>query len=153
MPTPITESNEPDISHLIRLLKQLANNLPKVTSSYMSQLYTQLHGGGLYTSARSIFKTHRWRGFLRWIFTERINPGDSDHRFETILKIVSAQCHYSLEIITDGAVVTAGIHQAPSIKVAEAAKVIENTQRDSNIDLLMNYQKFSMQWVSTHMTF
>ena len=60
---------------------------------------------------------------------ERINPGDPNHRFETVLKIVSAQCPQSLKIVADtyGAVVTAGIYQAPSIKVAEAAKVIENT--------------------------
>lgn len=66
---------------------------------------------------------------------ERINPGDRLHRFETITKVVSAQDPQTLEIIAEvyGSVVTAGIHRAPSIKVAEAAKVIENTQRDLNI--------------------
>jgi UDP-N-acetyl-D-galactosamine dehydrogenase len=66
---------------------------------------------------------------------ERINPGDSQHRFETIIKVVSAQNPQTLEIISEvyGSVVTAGIHRAPSIRVAEAAKVIENTQRDLNI--------------------
>lgn len=66
---------------------------------------------------------------------ERINPGDKRHRFETITKVVSAQNAETLDIIADvyGSVVTAGIHRAPSIKVAEAAKVIENTQRDLNI--------------------
>jgi UDP-N-acetyl-D-glucosamine/UDP-N-acetyl-D-galactosamine dehydrogenase len=66
---------------------------------------------------------------------ERINPGDRKHRFETISKVVSAQNAETLEIVADvyGSVVTAGIHRAPSIKVAEAAKVIENTQRDLNI--------------------
>jgi UDP-N-acetyl-D-galactosamine dehydrogenase len=66
---------------------------------------------------------------------ERINPGDRLHRFETITKIVSAQNPQTLEIIAEvyGSVVTAGIHRAPSIRVAEAAKVIENTQRDLNI--------------------
>src|SRR5207253_8199356 len=66
---------------------------------------------------------------------ERINPGDKQHRFETITKVVSAQNPRTLDIIADvyGSVVTAGIHRAPSIKVAEAAKVIENTQRDLNI--------------------
>jgi UDP-N-acetyl-D-galactosamine dehydrogenase len=66
---------------------------------------------------------------------ERINPGDRLHRFETITKVVSAQDPQTLEIIAGvyGSVVTAGIHRAPSIKVAEAAKVIENTQRDLNI--------------------
>jgi UDP-N-acetyl-D-galactosamine dehydrogenase len=66
---------------------------------------------------------------------ERINPGDKIHRFETIAKVVAAQDEKTLDIVADvyGSVVTAGIHRAPSIKVAEAAKVIENTQRDLNI--------------------
>jgi UDP-N-acetyl-D-galactosamine dehydrogenase len=66
---------------------------------------------------------------------ERINPGDKTHRFETIAKVVSAQDDATLQVVADvyGSVVTAGIHRAPSIKVAEAAKVIENTQRDLNI--------------------
>jgi UDP-N-acetyl-D-galactosamine dehydrogenase len=66
---------------------------------------------------------------------ERINPGDKQHRFETITKVVSAQDARTLDIVANvyGSVVKAGIHRAPSIKVAEAAKVIENTQRDLNI--------------------
>ncbi len=66
---------------------------------------------------------------------ERINPGDRKHRFESITKVVSAQNDRTLDIVAKvyGSVVTAGIHRAPSIKVAEAAKVIENTQRDLNI--------------------
>jgi UDP-N-acetyl-D-galactosamine dehydrogenase len=66
---------------------------------------------------------------------ERINPGDKTHRFETITKVVSAQDGRTLDIVAEvyGSVVTAGIHRAPSIKVAEAAKVIENAQRDLNI--------------------
>ena len=66
---------------------------------------------------------------------ERINPGDKQHRFESIVKVVSAQNRQTLDIVADvyGSVVKAGIHRAPSIKVAEAAKVIENTQRDLNI--------------------
>jgi UDP-N-acetyl-D-glucosamine/UDP-N-acetyl-D-galactosamine dehydrogenase len=66
---------------------------------------------------------------------ERINPGDKEHRFESIVKVVSAQNRETLDIVAEvyGSVVTAGIHRAPSIKVAEAAKVIENTQRDLNI--------------------
>jgi UDP-N-acetyl-D-galactosamine dehydrogenase len=66
---------------------------------------------------------------------ERINPGDRQHRFETIVKVVSAQDAQTLDIVAAvyGSVITAGIHRAPSIKVAEAAKVIENAQRDLNI--------------------
>jgi UDP-N-acetyl-D-galactosamine dehydrogenase len=66
---------------------------------------------------------------------ERINPGDKERSFTTILKIVSGQDQKTLDIIAEvyGSVVTAGIHKASSIKVAEAAKVIENSQRDLNI--------------------
>jgi UDP-N-acetyl-D-glucosamine/UDP-N-acetyl-D-galactosamine dehydrogenase len=75
------------------------------------------------------------RDFTVGYSPERINPGDKQHRFETIVKVVSAQDARTLDIVADvyGSVVTAGIHRAPSIKVAEAAKVIENTQRDLNI--------------------
>jgi UDP-N-acetyl-D-galactosamine dehydrogenase len=75
------------------------------------------------------------RDFTVGYSPERINPGDKDHRFETIIKVVSAQDARTLDIVAGvyGSVVKAGIHRAPSIKVAEAAKVIENTQRDLNI--------------------
>ena len=69
---------------------------------------------------------------------ERINPGDKVHTFETITKVVSGQTSEVLDIVAEvyGSVVTAGVHKASSIKVAEAAKVIENTQRDVNIALM-----------------
>ncbi len=69
---------------------------------------------------------------------ERINPGDKAHRFESITKVVAGQDEKTLAVVADvyGSVVTAGVHRAPSIKVAEAAKVIENTQRDLNIALM-----------------
>ncbi|MGA7312183.1 MAG: nucleotide sugar dehydrogenase [Pseudolabrys sp.] len=75
------------------------------------------------------------RDFTVGYSPERINPGDQQHRFETIIKVVSAQDARTLDIVAEvyGSVVKAGIHRAPSIKVAEAAKVIENTQRDLNI--------------------
>jgi UDP-N-acetyl-D-galactosamine dehydrogenase len=75
------------------------------------------------------------RDFTVGYSPERINPGDKEHRFESIIKVVSAQDARTLDIVADvyGSVVKAGIHRAPSIKVAEAAKVIENTQRDLNI--------------------
>ena len=69
---------------------------------------------------------------------ERINPGDTKHRLETITKVVAAQDAESLQRIADvyGTLVHAGVHRAPTIRVAEAAKVIENTQRDVNIALM-----------------
>ena len=69
---------------------------------------------------------------------ERINPGDKEHTFEKITKVVSGQTPETLERVANlyASVVTAGVHRAPSIKAAEAAKVIENTQRDLNIALM-----------------
>ena len=69
---------------------------------------------------------------------ERINPGDKEHTIERIVKVVSGDSETSLDRIASayGAIISAGIHRAPSIKVAEAAKVIENTQRDLNIALM-----------------
>jgi len=69
---------------------------------------------------------------------ERINPGDREHSFERITKVVAGQDERTCDVVAAvyGEVVQAGIHKAPSIKVAEAAKVIENTQRDLNIALM-----------------
>ena len=69
---------------------------------------------------------------------ERINPGDKEHTIERIVKVVSGDSAASLERVANayGAIVAAGVHRAPCIKVAEAAKVIENTQRDLNIALM-----------------
>jgi UDP-N-acetyl-D-galactosamine dehydrogenase len=69
---------------------------------------------------------------------ERINPGDKEHTLRNVIKVVSGCCDVSLEQIAKvyELVVDAGVHRAPSIKVAEAAKIIENTQRDVNIALI-----------------
>lgn len=69
---------------------------------------------------------------------ERINPGDSEHTFERVIKVVSGQTPSVLETIAEvyGSVVQAGVYKAPSIKVAESAKVIENIQRDVNVALM-----------------
>jgi UDP-N-acetyl-D-galactosamine dehydrogenase len=77
-------------------------------------------------------------GFFVGYSPERINPGDREHRLETIIKVVSGDTPQTLDKIADlyGEVVHAGTHRAASIKVAEAAKVIENTQRDLNISLM-----------------
>jgi UDP-N-acetyl-D-galactosamine dehydrogenase len=78
------------------------------------------------------------RGFTVGYSPERINPGDKVHTVENVVKVVSASCEHSLELLAKvyGSVIVAGVHRAPSIKVAEAAKVIENTQRDLNIALM-----------------
>ena len=84
---------------------------------------------------------------------ERINPGDQRHRFESIAKVVAAQDAATLDVVASvyGSVVKAGIHRAPSIKVAEAAKVIENTQRDLNIAFMNELSEiFRRLGIDTH---
>ena len=90
------------------------------------------------------------REFALGYSPERINPGDKEHRFETITKVVSAQDERTLDIVAAvyGSVVKAGIHRAPSIRVAEAAKVIENTQRDLNIAFMNELSAVSSTWTS-----
>ena len=93
------------------------------------------------------------RDFTVGYSPERINPGDKEHRFETIKKVVSGQDAATTAIIAEvyGSVVTAGIHVAPSIRTAEAAKVIENTQRDLNIALMNELSAiFEKLGVDTH---
>lgn len=81
---------------------------------------------------------------------ERINPGDKEHSFTSITKVVSGQNDETLRVVADvyGSVVSAGLHLAPTIEVAEAAKVIENTQRDLNIalmnELALIFSKFNI---------
>ena len=72
---------------------------------------------------------------------ERINPGDKEHTLERIIKVVSGQDAETTDIVAAvyGAIIDAGVHRAPSIKVAEAAKVIENTQRDLNVALMNEF--------------
>ena len=69
---------------------------------------------------------------------ERINPGDKVRSVRNIVKVVSGDSEKTLKLLSNiyGKIIDAGIHQAPSIKVAEAAKIIENTQRDINIALM-----------------
>ena len=69
---------------------------------------------------------------------ERVNPGDREHTIDRIVKVVSGCDSYTLNLLSEiyGSVIRAGIHKAPNIKTAEAAKVIENTQRDLNIALM-----------------
>jgi UDP-N-acetyl-D-galactosamine dehydrogenase len=83
---------------------------------------------------------------------ERINPGDKVNTIDKIKKVVSGSDEEALENIaqTYEAIITAGIYKAPTIKVAEATKVIENTQRDLNISFMMNCPLSLIKWVLTH---
>ena len=154
VPTPITNTNEPDISYLIKASGTVGKQLKAGDLVvYESTVYPGCTEDDCIPVLQAESKLTAGQDFYVGYSPERINPGDPNHRFETILKIVSAQCPQSLKIVADtyGAVVTAGIYQAPSIKVAEAAKVIENTQRDLNIGFVNELSKiFNAMSVDTY---
>lgn len=136
VPTPIDDSRRPDLGAMLAASRSVGSVLKKGDIVvYESTVYP----GAVEEECLPILaKTSGLEpkvDFAVGYSPERINPGDRKHRFETITKVVSGQDDKTLNIIADvyGSVVTAGIHRAPSIKVAEAAKVIENTQRDLNI--------------------
>jgi UDP-N-acetyl-D-galactosamine dehydrogenase len=136
VPTPVDEKRLPDMGAVFGASETVGRALKKgAIVVYESTVYP---GAVEEDCVPVLEKVSGLRGgvdFTVGYSPERINPGDKAHRFETITKVVSAQDAATLEIVAAvyGSVVTAGIHRAPSIRVAEAAKVIENTQRDINI--------------------
>ncbi len=139
VPTPIDEARRPDLTLLGKASETVGAALrPGDIVVYESTVYP---GATEEFCVPVLERTSGLRAgadFSVGYSPERINPGDKAHRFETIRKIVAGQDQATLETIADvyGSVVTAGVHKAASIKVAEAAKVIENTQRDLNIALM-----------------
>jgi UDP-N-acetyl-D-glucosamine/UDP-N-acetyl-D-galactosamine dehydrogenase len=136
VPTPIDTSRRPDLGALLAASETVGRALKKGDIVvYESTVYP----GAVEEDCAPVLERHSnlkaGREFALGYSPERINPGDKEHRFETITKVVSAQDERTLDIVgaVYGSVVKAGIHRAPSIRVAEAAKVIENTQRDLNI--------------------
>ncbi|WP_256758991.1 nucleotide sugar dehydrogenase [Cohnella sp. WQ 127256] len=139
VPTPIDHAKKPNLTPLIKASETVGNHLRKGTVVvYESTVYP----GTTEEICIPILERHSGliagKDFKIGYSPERINPGDKQHTFKTITKVVSGQDEESLELIADvyGSVVDAGIFRASSIKVAEAAKVIENTQRDINIALM-----------------
>lgn len=139
VPTPINASKHPDLSLLIAASKTVGAYLkPGDIVVYESTVYpgaTEQDCLPVLEEASGLVAGH---DFKLGYSPERINPGDTEHTFTKITKVVSGQDAESLEIISHvyGSVVHAGVYQAPNIKTAEAAKVIENTQRDVNIALM-----------------
>ena len=139
VPTPISEALQPDLKALRMVSEMIGVNMsPGTIVVYESTVYPGV------TEEVCLPILERKSGMKAGVdfkvgySPERINPGDKEHTLEKIVKVVAAQDAESLEIVakTYGMVVKAGIHRASSIKVAEAAKVIENTQRDLNIALM-----------------
>ena len=139
VPTPINEARRPDLTPLQKASQTVGDNLkpgaivvfestvyPGVTEEVCAPILEQRSG---LTCGRDFFIGYS---------PERINPGDKVHTLEKIVKVVSGQTPEVLETVAEvyASVVEAGVYRASSIKTAEAAKVIENTQRDLNIALV-----------------
>ena len=136
VPTPIDAARRPDLTALLRASETVGRALKKGDIVvYESTVYPGATEEDCVPILQRASGLTAGRDFTVGYSPERINPGDKAHRFESIKKVVAGQDERTLEIIASvyGSVVTAGLHKAPSIKVAEAAKVIENAQRDLNI--------------------
>jgi UDP-N-acetyl-D-glucosamine/UDP-N-acetyl-D-galactosamine dehydrogenase len=139
VPTPIDDSNMPDLTPLIAATRTVAKVLKKGDYVvYESTVYPGATEEDCIPLLEDISGLKYIEDFKVGFSPERINPGDKVHTLATIVKVVSGCDDESLDMIakTYELVVTAGVHKAPSIKVAEAAKIIENTQRDVNIALM-----------------
>jgi UDP-N-acetyl-D-glucosamine/UDP-N-acetyl-D-galactosamine dehydrogenase len=136
VPTPIDEARRPDLGAILNASRAVGGALKKGDIVvYESTVYPGAVEDECVPILERSSGLKAGADFGVGYSPERINPGDKKHRFETITKVVSAQNAETLDIVARvyGSVVTAGVHRAPSIRVAEAAKVIENTQRDLNI--------------------
>ncbi|MDR9793254.1 nucleotide sugar dehydrogenase [Aeribacillus pallidus] len=139
VPTPITETKQPDLTPLMKASETVGSNLQKgAIVVYESTVYPGATEEVCVPVLEKASGLKAGVDFFVGYSPERINPGDKEHTFTKITKVVSGQNDEVLEIIAGvyGSVVEAGVYRASSIKVAEAAKVIENTQRDLNIALM-----------------
>jgi UDP-N-acetyl-D-glucosamine/UDP-N-acetyl-D-galactosamine dehydrogenase len=136
VPTPIDATRRPDLSAMLAASRTVGAALKRGDIVvYESTVFPGAVEEECVPVLEAISGLEAGRDFAVAYSPERINPGDKVHRFESIMKVVSAQDETTLDTVAAvyGSVVSAGVHRAPSIKVAEAAKVIENTQRDLNI--------------------
>lgn len=144
VPTPIDDNNAPDLTPLRKASEALA----KVISSGDIVVYeSTVYPGATEEVCLPIIEKHSGLVFNQDFFAgyspERINPGDKVNRLTTIMKITSGSTEEVANFVDSvyASIVTAGTHKASSIKVAEAAKVIENTQRDLNIAIINEFAK------------
>ena len=139
VPTPVDEAHNPDFGPLLGASTSVGQNLTRgATVVFESTVYP----GATEEVCIPVIEKHsgmRWKkDFFVGYSPERINPGDKEHTLTRIVKVVAGDTPQTLDRVAQvyGSVVGAGVHRASSIKVAEAAKVIENTQRDVNIALV-----------------
>ena len=148
VPTPIDQHKQPDLSPLVKASEALGKVIsrddviiyestvyPGATEEVCAPILEKVSGLTFKNSANCQLPTE---GFFLGYSPERINPGDKEHRVTTIKKVTAGSTPQTADLVDDlySSIITAGTHKASSIKVAEAAKVIENTQRDINIALI-----------------
>jgi len=139
VPTPIHKDRRPNLEPLRSASESVGQMMRKgALVIYESTVYpgvTEEYCGPILARVSGL---KQGRDFKLGYSPERINPGDKEHSFERILKVTSGEDAETAEAVAElyGTLVTAGIHRASSIKVAEAAKALENTQRDLNIALM-----------------
>ena len=139
VPTPVDDAHKPDFTPLIKSSESVGRHLKRgATVVFESTVYP----GATEEVCIPIIEKHsglKWKhDFFVGYSPERINPGDKERTVTKIVKVVSGDTPATLERVASvyGSIITAGVYPASSIKVAEAAKVIENTQRDLNIALM-----------------
>ena len=139
VPTPVNENKEPDFTNLISASKNIGKVLKKndiviFESTVYPGATEEICVPELAGNSNLTFNKDFYVGYS----PERINPGDKSHRLTDIIKVTSGSTPEAASLVDDlySSIITAGTYKASSIKVAEAAKVIENTQRDVNIGLI-----------------
>ncbi len=139
VPTPVDEAHQPDFTPLMKSSESVGKHIKR---GAIVVFESTVYPGATEEVCIPIIEKHsglKWKeGFFVGYSPERINPGDKERTVTKILKVVSGDTPATLEKVKAvyGSVITAGVYPASSIKVAEAAKVIENTQRDLNIALM-----------------
>ncbi len=139
VPTPVDEHNVPDLTPVLRASETIGKVIKKGDYVvYESTVYPGCTEEDCVPVIEKLSGLKMVTDYKIGYSPERINPGDKEHNITTIIKVVSGCCNESLDVIAKvyELVVKAGVHRASSIKVAEAAKIIENTQRDLNIALM-----------------
>ncbi|MBX6392235.1 MAG: nucleotide sugar dehydrogenase [Burkholderiales bacterium] len=139
VPTPVDDAHQPDFRPLVSASEYVGRHMRRgATVVYESTVYP----GATEEVCIPVLEREsgmKWKqDFYVGYSPERINPGDREHTLTRIVKVVAGDTPETLERVAQmyGSIITAGVHRASSIKVAEAAKVIENTQRDLNIALV-----------------
>ncbi|SFL31869.1 nucleotide sugar dehydrogenase [Proteiniphilum acetatigenes] len=154
VPTPVDKNNRPDLTLLVKASETVGNVIGKGDIViYESTVYPGATEGDCIPVVERTSGLVFNRDFFAGYSPERINPGDKEHTVEKIKKVTSGSTPEIGNKVNDlyRSVITAGTHLAPSIKVAEAAKVIENSQRDINIAFVNELAKiFNRMGIDTH---